>query len=198
VVPYGIDSDRAEARPLSPAELAELGLRKPLVVHAAGATARKNLGLLAAAWPEVVTKQPDALLALCGPPHPRREELFASLPSVRYLGHRTPAFVARLMRSADAVVVPSTYEGFGLPALEGMAAGATVVAVACGALPEVCADAALLVPPVPVEFAAAISEALAGGGAIERLRTAGLTRAASFSWERAARDTVAVYERVLG
>jgi glycosyltransferase involved in cell wall biosynthesis len=198
VVPYGIDSDRARAQPLSQAELADLGLREPLVVHAAGATARKNLDMLASAWPEVVRKHPDASLALCGPPHSHRDELFSRLPNVLYLGHRPPTFVARLMRTATAVVVPSTYEGFGLPALEAMAAGATVVAAACGALPEVCADAALLVAPDPAEFAAAIGEALAGGSAIERLRTAGRVRAASFSWERAARETVAVYEGVFG
>jgi glycosyltransferase involved in cell wall biosynthesis len=198
VVPYGIDSDRAGAQPLSRSELTELGLREPLVVHAAGATARKNLRLLATAWPEVVTKHPDAFLALCGPPHWRRDELFNGLSNVMYVGHRPPTFVARLMRTATVVVVPSIYEGFGLPALEAMAAGATVVAAACGALPEVCADAALLVRPEPAEFAAAIGDALAGGVAIERLRAAGRVRAAAFSWQRAARETAAVYERALG
>jgi glycosyltransferase involved in cell wall biosynthesis len=154
--------------------------------------------MLATAWPDVLAEQPDAFLALCGPPHPRRDELFCGLPNVRYLGYCPTPFVARLIRAATAVVVPSTYEGFGLPALEAMAAGVPVVAAACGALPEVCADGALLVPPDAAEFAAAIGEALAGGAAIERLRTAGRARAASFSWERAARETVAIYEEVLG
>lgn len=197
VVPNGVDPARAGARPLSPVELADLQLGEPLVVHAGGATRRKNLSMLAAAWPDVLAEHPDAFLALCGPLHWQRDELFSGLPKVRYLGHRDPTFVARLMRTATAVIVPSTYEGFGLPALEAMAAGATVVATACGALPEVCADAALLVQPEPVEIAAGIGEALAGGSAIKRLRAAGKTRAASFSWERAARETAAVYEEAL-
>jgi alpha-1,3-rhamnosyl/mannosyltransferase len=197
VVPYGIDPRRAAAAPLSGAELADLWLHGPLVVHAAGATTRKNLPMLADAWREVVATHSDALLALCGPPHARRDELFSSVPNVRYLGHRPPEFVARLMRTAEAVVVPSTYEGFGLPALEGMAAGAAVVATSCGALPEVCADAALLVEPDSGAFAAAIGKALNGGVAIDRLRATGRARAASFSWERAARDTLTVYETVV-
>jgi alpha-1,3-rhamnosyl/mannosyltransferase len=197
VVPYGLDPVRATAQPLSAAELIDLGLSEPLVVHAAGATARKNLGMLAAAWPDVLSEHPDASLALCGPPDRRRDAHFNGLTHVRYLGSRTPEFVARLMRAANTVVVPSTYEGFGLPALEGMAAGATVVATSCGALPEVCGDAALLVRPDASEFAAAIGESLAGGSAIERLRTAGRARAESFSWAQAARETAAVYEEAL-
>lgn len=194
VVPYGIDPERSRAEPLSRAELSTLGLGEPLVVHAAGASARKNLGLLAAAWPRVLREHPDAFLALCGPPHTRRDALFADLTHVSYVGHVPPQYVARLMRTAAVVAVPSTYEGFGLPALEGMAAGAAVVASACGALPEVCGDGALLVRPDPAEFANAIGEALSGGGAVEKLRATGRARAASFSWERAAADTVAIYE----
>jgi alpha-1,3-rhamnosyl/mannosyltransferase len=194
VVPYGLNPARATAPRLSAAELIDLGLNEPLVVHAAGATARKNLGMLAAAWPDVLSEHPHAFLALCGPPDKRRDVHFNGLPHVRYLGSRPPDFVARLMRTATTVVVPSTYEGFGLPALEGMAAGATVVATSCGALPEVCGDAALLVRPDAAEFAAAIGESLAGGSAIERLRTAARARAASFSWAQAARETAAIYE----
>ncbi len=197
VVPNGVDARRADAEPLQPAELAQLGLAGNLVVHAGGATQRKNLAALAQAWPEVVSQQPDAFLALCGPPHPRRTELFASVPRARYLGRRSAEFVARLIRTAGAVVVPSTYEGFGLPALEAMVAGVPVVVAARGALPEVCGDAGLLVEPTPGEIARGILEALAGGPAIERLRDAGRRRALSYSWERAARETASVYEGVL-
>lgn len=197
VIPNGVDCSLGDAKPLSDAELGELGLEGLLVVHAGGATARKNLGALARAWPLVLSEAPDAVLALCGPPDPRRDESFGGLLRVRLLGHRSPDFVARLMRSAAAVVVPSLYEGFGLPALEAMAVGTPVVASSCGALPEVCGGAALLVDPSPDDLARGISTALAGGPRVERLRQLGLERAALFSWERAARETATAYDEVL-
>lgn len=197
VVPNGVDRARSDAQPLGESELDRLGLGRPLVAHVGGATRRKNLEGLAGAWPQVLAAHRDASLALCGPPHPRRDELFAGLTNVRYLGHRDPGFIARLMRTAAVVVVPSTYEGFGLPALEAMAAGAPLVAAARGALPEVCADAALLVEPVAGDLARGIAETLAGGPVVERRREAGLHRARAFTWERAARATAAVYEEAI-
>lgn len=198
VIPNGVDHDRIDASPLSETELEDLGLGQPLVVHAGGATRRKNLDALAAAWPEVLTQHRDAFLALCGPPHPRRDELFFGVPNARYLGYRQPAFVARLIRTATAVVVPSIYEGFGLPALEAMVAGTPVVAAARGALPEVCGDAALLVEPTPGELARGLAEVLAGGPAVEQRRAAGRRRALSYTWEGAARATAELYEEAAG
>jgi glycosyltransferase involved in cell wall biosynthesis len=198
VVPNGVDHRRADVAPLSAAELSELGVDGPAVVHAGGATRRKNLDALAAAWRDVVRLRPDAVLVLCGPPDIRRDAAFAGQDRVRFLGFRSPSFVARLMRSAAAVVVPSTYEGFGLPALEGMVAGAPVVAAARGALPEVCGNAALLVEPTAEGIAAGLVEALAGGPAIDALVARGRERSQSFSWERMARATLAVYAEALG
>ncbi|HVS85866.1 MAG TPA: glycosyltransferase family 1 protein [Gaiellaceae bacterium] len=199
VVPNGVDLTRAEAAPFSDAELDSLGIALPFVLHAGGATKRKNLAALAAAWPAVLAEHPDARLVLCGPPHPRRDELFATVANARYLGHRDSTFVARLMRTAAAVVVPSTYEGFGLPALEAMAAGTPVVAAARGALPEVCGDgAALLVEPTPAELARGIGETLAGGDPVDARVAAGLRRAREFTWEHAARATASVYDEAIG
>ena len=197
VVPNGVDFARATAEPLTHSELADLDLAGPLVVHAGGGTARKNLRLLAAAWPQVLAEHPDAHLAMVGPPHAARAEMCRTLSNVRYLGYRPTSFVARLIRTASVVVVPSVYEGFGLPALEAMLACTTVVAAARGALPEVCEGAGLVVEPEPDEFASAVGAALKGGPTIERLRAAGRERASRYSWERAARETVAVYESVL-
>jgi glycosyltransferase involved in cell wall biosynthesis len=198
VVPNGVDSSVADTERLSAHELSQLGVRTPFVLHAGGATRRKNLEELAVAWLMVRQDAPDAVLVLCGPPHPRRDALFAGMQGVRYVGHRQAKFVARLMRSAAAVVVPSTYEGFGLPALEAMAVGSPVIAAACGALPEVCGSAAVLVEPTSEALAAGILEVLAGGERIERMRDAGHARARQFTWKEAARRTLAVYEEALG
>ncbi len=197
VVPYGIDQGRADAEPLPDEELENIGLSRPFVLHAAGATKRKNLDVLAAAWSEVRAARPDASLALCGPPHSRRDELFDGQPGVRSLGLREPTFVARLMRTAAVIVVPSLYEGFGLPALEGMLVGTPVVAAARGALPEVCGDGALLVEPTAEALAVGLLESLAGGEDVERRCERGIAIAREYTWERAALATAALYESVL-
>jgi glycosyltransferase involved in cell wall biosynthesis len=198
VVPNGVDPTIATAEPLSSEELMHLQIETPFVLHAGGATRRKNLDALAAAWQLVRQQVPDALLVLCGPAHLRRDELFAGMEGVRYVGHRQPAFVARLMRSAAAVVVPSTYEGFGLPALEAMAVGTPVIAAARGALLEVCGRAAVMVEPTRDALATGILEALAGDERIQRLCEAGRARAREFTWKTAARRTLAAYEEALG
>jgi glycosyltransferase involved in cell wall biosynthesis len=114
------------------------------------------------------------------------------------LGYREPAIVARLMASADAVVVPSTYEGFGLPALEAMAAGAPVVAADAGALPEVCDDAALLVRPRPGDLADGLRAAVNDEALRTTLIGRGRTRSSTFTWAKSARSHLAAYEIAFG
>jgi glycosyltransferase involved in cell wall biosynthesis len=90
-----------------------------------------------------------------------------------------------LYRGAEALVFPSLYEGFGLPVLEAMACGTPVVTSNVTAMPEVAADAALMVDPTSVDhIAKAMEEVLADGTLRQRLREKGLTRAAQFSWLR--------------
>jgi glycosyltransferase involved in cell wall biosynthesis len=197
VVPNGVSGEIGRAEPLPSGELAAHGIKGRLVLHAGGATTRKNLDTLAVAWRRVAAGCPDTILVMCGPPHPRREHLFAGIPNARYLGHLSPGRAARLMRSAAAVVVPSLYEGFGLPALEGMAAGVPVVAAERGALPEVCGDAALLVPPTAEGIADGLVEVLTDEARAAALRTRGPERAAAFTWSRAADATLAIYEEAL-
>jgi glycosyltransferase involved in cell wall biosynthesis len=102
-------------------------------------------------------------------------------------------------RSADAVIVPSRYEGFGLPALEAMACGVPVIAYDNTALPEVIGDAGVLVPDGDAAalgraLLAVLTDAPRRGDLIE----AGLARAARFSWEQVAAETAAVYHEVAG
>ena len=112
------------------------------------------------------------------------------------IGRQEPELVARLMASSSAVVVPSLYEGFGLTALEGMACGTPVVAAACGALPEVCGQAALLVDPGPEGLAEGLLAVLESTEVAGRLRAAGPTRAATFSWDVAAERHLDVYDEL--
>ncbi len=109
----------------------------------------------------------------------------------------TRADLDALYAHCDAFVFPSLYEGFGLPVLEAMRAGAPVVTSNLSSLPEVAGDAALLIDP---KDANAIANALRRTLDDERLRIklseSGERRAQEFTWERTATLTRAVYERI--
>ncbi|TLP97053.1 glycosyltransferase family 4 protein [Nesterenkonia salmonea] len=184
VVYNGVDGRFFNPPPLEDQERERLGLDRPYVLHFGGASERKNLKALAEAWPVIHQSRPDLLLALSGPPHPRRTSLFSGLPGVRLLGSQPEALMPSLVGSAAAVVVPSTYEGFGLPALEGMAAGVPVVAAETSALPEIVGDAGLLVQPTAEGITEGVLDAVAEGSDVHQLRQRAMSRAADFTWQR--------------
>ncbi len=98
---------------------------------------------------------------------------------------------------AEAFVFPSLHEGFGIPVIEAMACGAPVVASNRASIPEVASGAALLVDPLkPAEIAAAAHSIISDGAVRRWLVEKGLKRAKEFSWERAARETLAVYNEL--
>jgi glycosyltransferase involved in cell wall biosynthesis len=101
--------------------------------------------------------------------------------------------------SASALLAfPSLYEGFGLPVLEAMACGTPVVCSNASSLPEVAGHAAILVDPLDVAgWAAALGRVLADEGLREEMRGSGMAQATRFSWERAARETLATYASLL-
>ena len=107
--------------------------------------------------------------------------------------------LVRFYGSAQAVLVPSRYEGFGLPALEALACGVPVLASDAGAHPEILKDAALLVSPDDgMAWVKKATELLNQPALKTSLVEKGLARAATFTWERCARMTRDVYRRVLG
>jgi len=192
-IPNGVDRAFFDAVPFSETELARHGIHPPFVLHAGGCSRRKNLEGLAGAWPLVRSRRPDATLVLVGPRDVRRDRLFAPLSGTVRTGRLDAGSVPRLMAAATSVVVPSLYEGFGLPALEAMAAGVPVVAARRSALPEVCGDAALLVEPDADALAEGLLTVLAAefdtGAVIER----GRRRAAGFTWEASAAAHAALW-----
>ena len=107
-------------------------------------------------------------------------------------GYLGKAELAELYRGAACLVLPSRHEGFGLPVLEAMASGTPVVAAPDPALREVAGDAALFAEPH--ELAGAVRQALRDR---ERLASAGIERARAFSWEEAARRTLAAYRAAM-
>ena len=118
---------------------------------------------------------------------------------VDFLDYVPDADLPALFAACDAFVFPSLYEGFGLPPLEAMACGAPVVCSNTASLPEVVGDSALLVNPRDVgEIANAVERVITDRALRDELCAKGFVQARKFSWERAARETLAVYERVSG
>jgi glycosyltransferase involved in cell wall biosynthesis len=114
-------------------------------------------------------------------------------------GYLDEARLASVLAKAEALVFPSLYEGFGLPVLEAMAAGVPVICSRVTAIPEVAGEAAVYFDPRDVEDMASKLALVAHDRALrEDLAARGRIRAASFSWERAARETRAIYGRVVG
>ena len=123
---------------------------------------------------------------------------FGLREAVVFTGFADDADLPALYTLARAVALPSLYEGFGLPVLEAMACGTPVVTSNLSSLPEVAGDAALLVNPLDVDDLTAALQRLISDEALRAtLRERGLARAATFTWERAARQLLGIYTQML-
>jgi glycosyltransferase involved in cell wall biosynthesis len=118
-------------------------------------------------------------------------------PGVRYLGHVDEPTLSALYEAASVLAFPSLYEGFGLPLLEAMSRGVPAVVGAAGALPELAAGAAIAVEPDDVDaIAGALERLLADPHLRKKLGEEGKRRAESFTWDRAAEQTLEVLQRI--
>jgi alpha-1,3-rhamnosyl/mannosyltransferase len=203
VIPHGLSPRyRPAAAEAVASTLARLGLRRPYLLGVGTFEPRKGLPHLVAVTRRlrrdhdidlVVTGQQG----LFGPSV--RAQLAVLGDHARELGFVPTADLIALYGGAAAFVFPSAYEGFGLPLLEAMGCGAVAVGFANSSLPEVAGEAALLVPDGDDEsLLAALDRLLSDPGEAARRRQRGLEHAAGFTWGKAARSTVAVYEAMLG
>jgi glycosyltransferase involved in cell wall biosynthesis len=145
---------------------------------------------------------PDARLRIVGPADerypeaPRLAEALGVARFVEWAGYLGDAELEEAYRQAAVLVLPSHYEGFGLPALEAMACGTPVVCSNVSSLPEVVGDAALTVDPHKTgELASAISRVLSDEPLRRELREKGLRRASLFSWRNTAVLTLQAYRQ---
>jgi glycosyltransferase involved in cell wall biosynthesis len=205
VAHHGVDHERFRADADPAADLALLaphGITPPFVAsHPGTIEPRKDVPTLVAAFARVAAARPDLRLVISGADGwgavEARDAIAASGVAARVVrpGYLPSAVLPALLRRADAVVYPSRYEGFGLPALEALACGAPLVTTAGSALQEVVGNAALVVPPGDVRGAAAALETLLTSADVrQRLRDAGPRQAAGFTWAASVERHVEAYE----
>jgi glycosyltransferase involved in cell wall biosynthesis len=187
---------------------ARYDLPERYLLYLGGFDERRNLATLFQGLAAARRREPDLpVLALAGvlptadtrlAPDPRRLAAEAGLAEgVLFTGRAAEEDKPALYSGALAFVFPSRYEGFGLPVLEALACGTPVACADATTLPEVGGPGALLLSPDdPGAWAEALVR-LAGDAELRgRLRSAGLAHAATFSWERTARETLAAYHDV--
>lgn len=209
VVPQGVD---AQYRSMDPKEvqtvLARNGIDGRYILYVSAVEPRKkrkNLPRLLEAFAQLRQWCDSWRLVIVGSVKKDYRPVFDTVerlglaPYVHFTGFVDETDLPALYGGADLFVLPSLYEGFGLPVLEAMACGTPVVTSNVSSLPEVAGDAAIFVDPYDVNaIADAMRRILGDSDLAADLRRRGLVRAQAFSWERTARETIAVYEHVLG
>lgn len=180
--------------------------RYQIILYVGSEHPRKNIAVALRAFAQLRKKNPEALFIKIGEPGlaSGRLELLEIIGrlhlqhAVRLIRYASAERLNELFNRATALIFPSRFEGFGLPPLEAMAAGLPVVCSNATSLPEVVGEAALTRYPDDVDgFAQDLERVITDQALRQRLRDAGLTRAAQFTWTKAAAQTLDVYKKVL-
>ena len=180
----------------------------PYVLYVGVVHPRKNLDALREAMSGLATRGfPHQLVLVAGPARDRPDgdsliaaaaaELRSAPGRIVLVPPPSDAQLAALMAGADALCLPSLMEGFGLPVLEAMACGTPVVASNRGALPEVVADAGVLVEPKAAAVEDGLALVLSDAARAADLAAAGRSRALALTWERTAEGWLDVLRTAL-
>lgn len=202
VVPGGVDTQKF--KPASETEVSRVcqkfDLHNPYILVVGSIHPRKNLARLFAAWEAVNRFHPEIHLLVVG----SRSKLFPGfdlydIPAgVRLVGYIDEADLPALYSGAEAYLLASLYEGFGLTLLEAMACGTPVIASNTTAIPEVVGDAGRLFDPFDVnEMTCAIDEVISDKGLSSSLIQKGYQRVRAFAWERSAQLLFDLMQREL-
>lgn len=176
-------------------DLSELGVKPPFLLTVGTRWPRKNMRLAIEAT-ELLPPELNLKLVITGKEGWGEEGAGKRTQAVGYV---SDAQLSALYSAADLYLLPSRYEGFGLPLLEAFGCGCPVLSSAGGSLPEIAGDAAYIEQSWdPRDWAAAIANLVSDSSKLSRMRQAGYERVRQFSWEETARLTEDVYLEVAG
>jgi alpha-1,3-rhamnosyl/mannosyltransferase len=191
---HGLGSTGAVAEPVLPH-----GVRAPFGLHVGTIEPRKNLVVLLAAWRELISLHPDALLVLAGGMGWHDDAIAPELERgeregwLRRLGYVPPPQLAGLYGAATLVAAPSLDEGFGLPVVEALAAGRPLVLSDIAVFHEIAGNAARYVPAGdPRAWCETLAELWSDADRRAEMSRLARLRAAEFDWSRAAQETASV------
>lgn len=185
---------------------ATYGIDREYILYTGTLEPRKNVPAIIRAFQSIKRelKVPHRLV-LAGKKGWLYDDIFAEVRAmdleheVIFTGYVPDEDLPFLYNGADLFVYPSFYEGFGLPPLEAMACGCPVITSSTSSLPEVVGAAGIMVDPrKPEELAEAMARVLGDNELLADMRRRGVERAATFSWERCARETLSIYRDVTG
>jgi glycosyltransferase involved in cell wall biosynthesis len=213
---FGIPEEKVVVTPLAADEIyhpihhvgakqfmkASYGIVHEYILYLGGFSARKNvLGLIQAYAQSLKSLENTYDLVIAGAPNDSHEEIVSTIDRlglkdrVIFTGFAPYSHLPYFYNAASLFVYPSLYEGFGLPPLEAMACGVPTITSNLTSIPEVVADAAILINPYDVdELSQSIIRVLEDKKLSMKLIVKGLERASHFSWENTARSTLKVYE----
>ena len=181
------------------------GTRKPFIFHVGSPFPHKNIKRLIQAFEIVKEHQPNLQLVLGGKKEQYYEKLEAwaadspAFKSILFPGFVTDAEMRWLHENAEAYVLPSLSEGFSIPGLEAMDNGCVLISSNASCLPEVYGDAARYFDPEDVsDMARAIQEVLRDEKLQKKLRAEGKKQVKKYSWDKMAKESLAIYNEVLG
>lgn len=165
---------------------------------------RKNIITVLRAYRQLIHEFPDLRLKIIVSTHFSRKVMMKMIDNEKIRSSLIDILVTisqeeltQLYQQASCFIYPSLYEGFGLPILEAMACGCPVITSNRGAMKEVAGNAARLVNPKNSHaIADAVTELLTSTELVSVVRKKGLNRAAQFSWDRTAKETLSVYNDV--
>jgi len=183
-------------------------LNKPYILYIGSERPRKNLDRLFEAFAKLKGEFPELKLVKVGTPgrsEKYRRDTMKKLGSlgitrdIIFIDHMPELELAYYYSSATLLAYPSFYEGFGLPPLEAMACGCPVITSNTSSLPEVVGEAGIMVNPYDTDsLVKAMRQVLTDAKLRDDMIRKGFEQSKRFSWEKTARETLEVYNKVAG